>query len=86
MMVGGGLMLFFGLLFMLIVIGLPILLLIVVVAREWGHSVRHNGSTAIFPANDGPIAPAAASTRYCSHCGQGLLTDWTHCPHCGAPV
>ena len=36
MMVGGGLMLLFGLLFMLIVIGLPILLIVAAVAGVWG--------------------------------------------------
>lgn len=36
MMAGGGIMLIIGLLFMLLVIGLPILLIVAVVARLWG--------------------------------------------------
>ncbi len=86
MMVGGGLMLFFGLLFMLIIIGLPILLIVASVAGLWGPLGRRSGTTASSQGADRQIAPAAASTRYCSHCAQGLQTDWTYCPHCGAPV
>jgi len=86
MMVGGGLMLLFGLLFMLMVIGLPILLIVAVVAGVWGLSGRRSGSTATFPGYDRSVTPSASFTRYCSHCGQGLQADWTHCPKCGAPI
>jgi hypothetical protein len=85
MMVGGGLMLLFGLLFMLMVIGLPIVL-VVVVAGVWGLSVRRSGSVGTLPGYDRSVAPAASFARYCSHCGQGLQADWTNCPQCGATV
>jgi len=86
MMVGGGLMLLFGLLFMLMVIGLPILLIVAAVAGVWGLSGRRSGTVASSQGYDKPVASAASSTHYCSHCGQGLQVDWTHCPQCGAAV
>ena len=86
MMVGGGLMLIFGLLFMLIVIGLPILLIAATVTGVWGLSGRHTGSVASSQGDNRPVAPAPSSARFCSHCGQGLQADWTHCPQCGAPI
>jgi hypothetical protein len=85
MMVGGGLMLLFGLLVMLIVIGLPILLVVAAVAGVWGLSGRRAGSA---PSSQGAVRTVGAAlsfTRFCSHCGQGLQADWTHCPQCGAP-
>lgn len=86
MMVGGGLMLFFGLLFMLMVVGLPILLIVAAVAGVWGLLGRRSGSAASSPGYARPVAPAASFTPFCSHCGQGLQADWTHCPQCGASV
>lgn len=86
MMGGGGLMLLFGLLFLLLVIGLPILLILAVVAGVWALAGRRSGSPASSPGYDRDVAPAVSFTRYCSHCGQGLQADWTHCPQCGAPV
>jgi len=86
MMVGGGLMLLFGLLFMLLVIGLPVLLIAAVIAGVWGVTGRRGGSVASTPVYSGPAAPTAAMARYCSHCGQGLQAEWTHCPQCGAPI
>lgn len=86
MMGEGGLMLLFGLLFLLLVIGLPILLILAVVAVVWGLAGRRSGSPASSPGYDRHVAPTVSFTRYCSHCGQGLQADWTHCPQCGAPV
>ena len=86
MMVGGGLMILFGLLFMLLVIGLPILLIVAAVAGVWGLSTRRSGLAASSPGYDRPVVPTAPFTRFCSHCGQGLQAGWTHCPQCGAPV
>ncbi len=79
-------MLLFGLLFMLIVVGLPILLIVAAVAGVWGLSNRCSGSASSLLRNDRPVAPAASFVRYCSHCGRGLEAVWTHCPQCGAPV
>jgi hypothetical protein len=86
MMVGGGLMLLFGLLIMLIVIGLPILLIVAAVVGVWGMSGHRSGSVASPPGYDRPAVPVASFARFCSHCGQGLQAGWTHCPQCGAPV
>jgi len=85
MMGGGGLMLVFGLLFMLLLIGLPVLLIVAIAAGVWGLTGRRATPVSSPPANSGPSGQAASFTRYCSHCGQGLQTDWTHCPQCGAP-
>ncbi len=85
MMLGGGLMLGFGLLAMLIIIGLPILLVIGVIAGVWGLSGRRTAPMFTPPAPRA-LTSAPSPARYCSHCGQGLQAAWTHCPQCGAPV
>ncbi len=87
MMFGGGMMLGIGLLMMLIFLGLPILLVVAVVAVMTGLSGRRAGP--VFPPpTPSALAPAptAPPARYCAHCGQGLQADWTHCPNCGAPI
>jgi uncharacterized paraquat-inducible protein A len=86
MMAGGGFMLIFGLLFMMLVIGVPILLIVAVVAGVWGLSGRRGGEVSTSNGYSGSVTPGISSTRYCSHCGQGLQADWTHCPRCGAPI
>ncbi len=85
MMTGGGMMLGIGLLTMLIFLGLPILLVVAVVAVMAGLLGRRAGPMSAPPIS-GPPAPAASPARYCAHCGQGLQADWTHCPKCGAPI
>jgi hypothetical protein len=83
----------FGLLMMLLLIGLPILLVVLVLGGTAGFlQNRDHSSTAVqnqspvyhSAVNSNPLASPAA--RYCSHCGAGLQTDWTHCPQCGAPI
>lgn len=86
MMVGGGFMLVFGLLVMLLVIGLPILLIVAVVAGVWGLTGRRATPVASSPTYNGPSGPETFSTRHCSRCGQGLQAEWTHCPKCGATI
>ena len=86
MMVGGGLILLFGVLFILVVVGLPILLIVAAVAGVWGLSSRRSGLAAPSGGYDRLVAPAKSFTRFCSHCSQGLQADWTHCPQCGATV
>ena len=83
MMFGGGMMLGIGLLMMLVFLGLPILLVVAVVAVLMGLLGRRGGPVFLPPT---PAAPTTSPARYCSHCGQGLQADWTHCPKCGAPV
>ncbi len=86
MMLGGGMMLGLGLLMMLLVLGLPVLLIVAVVAGLWALLGRRPtvSGPAVSAAAGAPPAPAPA--RFCPHCGQGLQADWTHCPRCGSPV
>ena len=77
-------MLGFGLLAMLIVLGLPILLIGGIVAVAWGLLGRRPG-LAVAPPQATPLVSTSPG-RYCSHCGYGLQAVWTHCPNCGAPA
>jgi hypothetical protein len=83
----------FGWLMMLLVIGLPILLVVLVLGGTVGFlQNRDHSSTAA--QNQSPVYHSAVNSkpfaspvaRYCSHCGAGLQSDWTHCPQCGAPI
>jgi UPF0716 family protein affecting phage T7 exclusion len=82
-----------GWLVMLVVIGLPVLLVVLVLGgtagflqnRAHGSSVNLNQAPA-YHSGVNPNLSAPAATRYCSHCGAGLQSDWTHCPQCGAPI
>ncbi len=85
MMTGGAMMLGFGLLTMLIVLGLPILLIAGLVAVVWGLLGRRGAPAFSAPAQ-AASAPGAPPARYCSHCRYGLQAAWTHCPNCGAPA
>lgn len=85
MMFGGGMMLGIGVLMMLIFIGLPVLLVIAVVAGLMGSWGRRVGPMVSPPAQP-TSAPTITPGRYCAQCGQGLQADWTHCPKCGSPV
>ena len=83
----------FGWLMMFVVIGLPILLVVLLVAVAAGflpnmahnRSVLQNQSSDFRPAVNSHLSVTTA-TRYCSHCGTGLQSEWTHCPQCGAPI
>jgi len=83
----------FGLLMMLLVIGLPILLIVLVLAGTAGF-LQNRANSASAAQNQAPIympavnpnLPTPSAARYCSHCGAGLQSDWTHCPQCGAPI
>ena len=94
MMLGGGLMIIFGLLMMMLVIGLPVLLVIVLVTGGVGLLRNSNPQPTSLPpsaaAGITPVAqppqPTASSVRFCTHCGAGLQAGWTHCPQCGAPA
>ena len=82
----------FGLLMMLLVIGVPVLLLVLLLGgaagflqnRDHSASINQNQSPDYQPMVI-PKTLASAAARYCSHCGAGLQSDWTHCPQCGAP-
>jgi predicted lipid-binding transport protein (Tim44 family) len=94
MMLGGGLMLGMGFLTMLLVIGIPILLLIALLGGAGGSLQKryHPADVVQKPlyAASNPVVQSdksdVAQVRYCTHCGAGLLADWTHCPQCGAPI
>ncbi|HSB65330.1 MAG TPA: zinc ribbon domain-containing protein [Anaerolineales bacterium] len=94
MMLGGGLMMVVGLLFLLLVIGIPILLVVALAGGGFGIIQRQNHPVSVTqsPVNTMPIQaaqtsqPSIAPSRYCSHCGAGLQANWTHCPQCGAPI
>jgi uncharacterized paraquat-inducible protein A len=84
---GGVMMLGIGSLMMLLVFGLPVLLIGAVVVGLAALLKRPATPMASAPVQGAPTsAPAASSARYCSHCGQGLQAEWTHCPRCGAPA
>ena len=83
----------FGWLMMLLVIGLPILLVVLLLVGSAGFLQNRVQSSSVIQ-NQPPIYYSSADSiqqapkadRYCSHCGAGLQTDWTHCPQCGAPI
>lgn len=79
MMAGGLFMMVFGLVGLLLVIGIAVALVAVVI---WAFTRRQN----IAPLNSAPIFQSAAGMRTCSHCGASLQADWSHCPQCGAKV
>ncbi len=80
-------MLGIGSLMMLLVIGLPVLLIGAVVVGLAALLKRPTTPMASAPVQGVPAStPATTFARYCSHCGQGLQAEWTHCPKCGAPV
>jgi xanthosine utilization system XapX-like protein len=77
MMFGGGLMMGIGLLFMLLVIGIPILLVIALLVGVVGILQNQNRLVDVMkrPFNvtsspvDQPGQVATTSSRYCAHCG-----------------
>ncbi len=81
----------FGWLMMALMIGLPILAVILILMAAAGFF--QHGSFSIAPIRDMQQGNRAmdnsssvSTARNCVHCGAGLLTGWTHCPQCGAPV
>ena len=83
----------FGWLMMLLVIGIPVFLIILIIAVSFGWFQNWNRTGATnqihTPANNSTVnySPSTPDpARYCTHCGTGLKSDWTHCPQCGAPI
>ncbi len=72
----------FGFLIMLLVLGLPVLLIAAILIGVLGLQGWRSRPMFSPPT---PTSLATQYARYCSHCGQGLQEDWTHCPKCGAP-
>ncbi len=79
MMFGSTFMLGFGLLAMVLVIGLPVALIAVLI---WALTRRGNTSAPAFLN----VSQKAAAGQFCSHCGTALQAGWSHCPQCGAQV
>lgn len=94
MMFGGGLMMGIGLLFLLLIIGIPIIFVFALAGGTTGIFQKQNHEAVvvqkpIYETSTQVVQPNQAgvnSARYCSHCGAGLQTDWSHCPQCGAPI
>lgn len=83
----------FGLLMLLLVIGLPILLVVLLYIGGTGILQRMNHPASVqqttqpsYPITMQPSIPVETPSRYCAHCGAGLQSDWSHCPQCGAPI
>ena len=79
MMFGSVFMLGFGLIAMLLVIGLPVALIVVLIQAL----TRGGNFSAPAPIH---VHQSTSSARTCSHCGTGLQAGWSHCPQCGAQV
>jgi uncharacterized paraquat-inducible protein A len=79
----GVLMMGFGLLITLMVLGLLILLIIAIVIGVLVLDSRRKRLLYSPPPSNDLVRQDA---RYCTHCGQVLQSDWAHCPKCGAPV
>jgi len=71
----------FGTIMMLLIIGIPVLLIVLIVAGWLGFRSNNPQATT----NTG-IVQAASIRKNCSHCGSGRQVEWTHYPQCGAAV
>lgn len=83
----------FGWLMMLLVIGFPLLLVVVLLVGLAGYLQNRTNNipatmnqTSTYRQATSSSLLVAPAARYCSHCGAGLQSDWTHCPQCGAPI
>lgn len=87
-------MLGMGLLMVLLVIGIPVLLVFAFLGGAAGFLPKQNHSADSVPQPTGaatnPVVQSGQTVvtpvRFCTHCGAGLQSDWTHCPQCGAPI
>jgi hypothetical protein len=69
----------FGILLMLAVLGVPVLLLILLIRPL-------NGQGSIARPTSGAPTTTTFDLGSCSHCGAKLRPEWMHCPQCGAPA
>ena len=72
----------FGFLFMLLILGLPVVLIAAILIGIFGLLGQRSRSMFSPPTT---ASLAMQNARTCAHCGQALQGDWTHCPKCGAP-
>ena len=83
----------FGWLMMLVVVGLPVLLAVGLLVGAFGF-LKNQSIGAKYTQNQPTVnqpdininQSSQEIRRYCSHCGAGLQSDWTHCPQCGSPI
>ena len=76
----------FGFLFMLLVIGVPLIGIVALVVwlvntNKLGNLFTTNQSVEKRGQSEGQ-----GMLHTCSHCSISLQNDWTHCPKCGAAV
>lgn len=76
----------FGFLSMLLVIALPIVGIIALII--WLSNANRQGNLFGLnsPSERREQTPSSGTKGFCSHCGAGLQSDWTHCSQCGASV
>ena len=71
---------------------IPALVITGVILAGTIYVINHNRSTTrqnldqVYQTGAYSNPPAPKADRYCSHCGAGLQSDWSHCPKCGAPI
>lgn len=82
----------FGLLALLLLVGLPVLLLVLLFGgtgflRTTNHPTysQQTNQPGFVPVTQ-TSKPVEEPSRNCTHCGVALQSNWSHCPHCGAPV
>ena len=83
MMMGVGFI--FMLLFLVLLIGVP-LLLIALVARGGRANLFRSRSNPSSYTNSSPTPVEPAYIRKCPTCGRGVKADWNVCPSCGAAL
>ena len=83
MMIGGGLVVIF--LFLVILVGISLLVITLVTGGGLAELFRSRPRQN--PSNPPPPATAEpAYVRKCPTCGQGVKADWNVCPSCGAAL
>ena len=76
----------FGFLFMLLVIGVPLVGIVALVVWLVNTNKLGNPFSTNQSVEKREPAESQGMMRTCSHCGTSLQNDWTHCPQCGAVV
>ena len=83
MMMGGGLVVIF--LFLVVLIGIP--LLVITLVTGGGLAALFRSRPRQNPSNPPSQAPAEpAYVRKCPTCRRGVKADWNICPSCGAAL